>query len=139
MPQIPIIMPQLGESIAEATIISFLVKPGDQVAADQDVVEVETNKASMNVSSPCPGRVQKWLVKAGESYLVGAVLGHLEVSAEEAARLGLDETGPVPGNGAPASSATNGKKSDAEFSKKPQSSPRCAACLSRPTRQARAT
>ncbi len=119
MPQIPIIMPQLGESIAEATIISFLVKPGDQVAADQDVVEVETNKASMNVSSPCPGRVQKWLVKAGESYLVGAVLGHLEVSAEEAARLGLDETGPVPGNGGPpASSATNGKKSDAEFSKK---------------------
>ena len=119
MPQIPIIMPQLGESIAEATIISFLVKPGDQVAADQDVVEVETNKASMNVSSPCPGRVQKWLVKAGESYLVGAVLGHLEVSVEEAARLGLNENDPSPGGEeVPAGPSTNGKKGDTEYSKK---------------------
>ena len=50
MPQIPIIMPQLGESIAEAAVISFLVKPGDHVQADQDVVEVETNKATMNVT-----------------------------------------------------------------------------------------
>ena len=47
MPQIPIIMPQLGESIAEATIVGFLVNPGDIVEADQDVIEVETNKATM--------------------------------------------------------------------------------------------
>ena len=46
MPRMPIIMPQLGESIAEATIINFLVKPGDTVEADQDLIEVETNKAS---------------------------------------------------------------------------------------------
>ena len=59
MPQIPIIMPQLGESIAEATIINFLVKAGDTVEADQDIIEVETNKATMNVTSPCPGRVRK--------------------------------------------------------------------------------
>ncbi len=118
MPQIPIIMPQLGESIAEATIINFLVKPGDQVAADQDVVEVETNKATMNVSSPCPGRVQKWLVKAGESYLVGAVLGHLEVSAEEAARLGLDQNDPPPGEEKSAAAPVNGHKGDTDFSKK---------------------
>ncbi len=91
MPQIPIIMPQLGESIAEATIIRLLVQPGDEVEADQDVFEVETNKATMNVSSPCPGRVQKLLVKLNESYLVGAVLGYLEVSAENVDRLGLDQ------------------------------------------------
>ena len=46
MPSIPIIMPQLGESIAEAKVINFLVKPGDTVEADQDLIEVETNKAS---------------------------------------------------------------------------------------------
>ena len=57
MPQIPIIMPQLGEAIAEATVIAFHVKVGDPVAADQDVIEVETNKATMNVSSPCSGKV----------------------------------------------------------------------------------
>jgi pyruvate/2-oxoglutarate dehydrogenase complex dihydrolipoamide acyltransferase (E2) component len=95
MPQIPIIMPQLGESIAEATVINLLVKVGDQVEADQDVIEVETNKATMNVTSPCPGRVQEFLVALNESYPVGAVLGHLEVSQEDAARLGLDTPAPA--------------------------------------------
>ena len=90
MPQIPIIMPQLGESIAEATIVLMLVNPGDQVEAGQDVFEVETNKATMNVSSPCPGRVEKLLVKLNESYAVGAVLGYLEVSAENIERHGLN-------------------------------------------------
>lgn len=91
MPQVPIIMPQLGESIAEATIVNWLVKEGDVVEADQDVVEVETNKATMNVTAPCRGRVEKWLVKLNESYPVGAVLAQLEVTAEEMKRMGLDE------------------------------------------------
>src|SRR5882762_8323844 len=89
MLQIPIIMPQLGESIAEATVISLLVKPGDRVEADQDVLEVETNKATMNVASPGPGRLEKFLVNLNESYPVGTVLGYLEISKEEAARHGL--------------------------------------------------
>ena len=58
MPNIPIIMPQLGESIAEAAIINFLVQPGDSVLADQDLIEVETNKATMTVTSPCSGRMK---------------------------------------------------------------------------------
>jgi pyruvate/2-oxoglutarate dehydrogenase complex dihydrolipoamide acyltransferase (E2) component len=91
MPQIPIIMPQLGESIAEATVVSLLVKPGDTIAADQDVIEVETNKATMNVTAPCPGRIEKLLVRVNESYPVGAVLGYLEASKEDAVRLGLDD------------------------------------------------
>jgi pyruvate/2-oxoglutarate dehydrogenase complex dihydrolipoamide acyltransferase (E2) component len=113
MPQVPIIMPQLGESIAEATVINLLAKVGDQVNADQDIIEVETNKATMNVASPCRGRVEKWLVKPNESYPVGAALGYLHASPEDAARLGLDAPAPaesksgipgddgskVPGNG----------------------------------------
>ncbi len=67
MPQAPIIMPQLGESIAEATVNQFLVQPGATVEADQDLLEVETNKATMNVSSPCAGTLSRWLVEAGES------------------------------------------------------------------------
>src|ERR1051325_2360681 len=90
MPQIPIIMPQLGESIAEATIVNFLVKPGELVEADQDLIEVETNKATMNVASPCRGRVENFLAKQNESYPVGAVLGYLEASQEDVTRLGLD-------------------------------------------------
>jgi pyruvate/2-oxoglutarate dehydrogenase complex dihydrolipoamide acyltransferase (E2) component len=90
MPQIPIIMPQLGESIAEATIINFLVKPGESVEADQDILEVETNKATMNVASPCRGSIEKFLVRLSESYPVGATLGYLQASQEDAERLGLD-------------------------------------------------
>ena len=95
MPAIPIIMPQLGESIAEATIVNLLVKIGDQVNTDQDIIEVETSKATMNVTSPCTGRIEKLLVKLNESYPVGAVLGYLEASQEDAARLGLDTPAPA--------------------------------------------
>ena len=90
MPQVPIIMPQLGESIAEATVINLLVKEGDRVEADQDVIEVETNKATMNVTAPGAGRLTKIVAKLNESYPVGAILGQLEVTQEEAERLGLD-------------------------------------------------
>src|SRR3974390_2632006 len=96
MPQIPIIMPQLGESIAEATIVNFLVQQGGAVEADQDILEVETSKATMNVASPCRGKIEKFLVKLNESYPVGATLGYLEASTEDAERLGLI---PPHGNG----------------------------------------
>ncbi|MCL4788252.1 MAG: 2-oxo acid dehydrogenase subunit E2 [Verrucomicrobia bacterium] len=90
MPQVPIIMPQLGESIAEATIVSFLVQPGDSVEADQDIIEVETNKANMNLAAPCRGRIAQFTAKLNESYPVGAALGHIEATQEETVRLGLD-------------------------------------------------
>jgi pyruvate/2-oxoglutarate dehydrogenase complex dihydrolipoamide acyltransferase (E2) component len=89
MPSIPIIMPQLGESIAEATVVNLLVQVGQVVRTDQDIIEVETSKATMNVAAPCPGRVEKLLVRINESYPVGAVLGYLEASQEDADRLGL--------------------------------------------------
>ncbi|MSU59049.1 MAG: 2-oxo acid dehydrogenase subunit E2 [Pedosphaera sp.] len=105
MPQIPIIMPQLGESIAEATIVNFLVKPGDAITADQDIIEVETNKANMNIASPSTGVIKALTAKLQESYPVGAVLGQIEVTEAEAARLGLDpaqpDDGPVPADAAP--------------------------------------
>ncbi len=95
MPQIPIIMPQLGESIAEAAVINFLVAPGDRIEAGQDLVEVETNKASMTVTAPCGGRVESFSALLHESYAVGAVLGQIETTAEEAARFGVDIPPPV--------------------------------------------
>src|SRR5580693_7435122 len=90
MPQIPIIMPQLGESIAEANIIAFLVNPGDNVVADQNLIEVETNKATMTVTSPCSGKIKKFTAQLNESCAVGATLGHIEATKEEVVRLGLD-------------------------------------------------
>src|SRR5271167_270383 len=90
MRSIHIIMPQLGESIAEARVIQFLVKPGDNVEADQDLIEVETDKATMTVASPCKGQIEKFTAQLNDSYAVGATRGQIEATKEEAARLGLD-------------------------------------------------
>jgi pyruvate/2-oxoglutarate dehydrogenase complex dihydrolipoamide acyltransferase (E2) component len=88
MPKVPILMPQLGESIAEATIVCLNIAVGDQVERDQEIIEVETNKAVMDVTSLCAGEVVEILVEEDESYAVGTVLGILEVSEEE-----LEHTG----------------------------------------------
>src|SRR5262249_8310937 len=86
MPQVPIIMPQLGESIAEATIVDIKVKSGDKVADDQEIIDVETNKAVMGVTTPCKGKIDKITVQLKETYPVGAVLGYVEASEQDAAR-----------------------------------------------------
>src|SRR5881394_2798401 len=86
MPQVPITMPQLGESMAEATIVSIKVKPGEKVVADQEIIEVETNKAVMGVTTPCPGVIARIDAQVKETYPIGAVLAHIEASEEDAAR-----------------------------------------------------
>ena len=88
MPKVPILMPQLGESIAEATIIRLQVAIGDTVSPDQEVIEVETNKATMGVTTLCAGLVTEVIAKEGVSYAVGSVLGVLEVTQEEVDRTG---------------------------------------------------
>src|SRR5437867_8968393 len=94
MPQVPIIMPQLGESIAEATIVSINVKPGEKGAADQEIIEVETNKAVMGVTTPCAGEIAKIDAQVKETYPIGAVLGYIEASEKDAARFA--KQGPPP-------------------------------------------
>jgi len=83
-------MPQLGESIAEATIVRISVAKGDSIEADADIIEVETNKAVMSVAAPCGGIVGELLAEEGRSYAVGATLGYVEVEDAEAERLGLN-------------------------------------------------
>lgn len=95
MPHVPIIMPQLGESIAEATVIRHLVKPGDQVQEDQEVLEVETSKATTTVNSPCAGSIDRITAELNQAYPVGAQLGFIQVTDEIAAQLGLNENPPI--------------------------------------------
>ncbi|MFN5739581.1 MAG: dihydrolipoamide acetyltransferase family protein [Akkermansiaceae bacterium] len=90
MPIVPILMPQLGESIAEATVIRLDVKVGDVVKTDQEIIEVETNKATMGVTTLCYGVVSEIRAVEGVSYSVGSLLGLLEVTEEEVARTGVD-------------------------------------------------
>lgn len=90
MPTVPILMPQLGESIAEATVVRLGISVGDQVKADQDIIEVETNKAVMSITTLCNGIVAEIKAQEGVSYSVGSLLGTLEVTAEEVTRTGVD-------------------------------------------------
>ncbi|MEY3395190.1 MAG: hypothetical protein RL346_1426 [Verrucomicrobiota bacterium] len=90
MPTVPILMPQLGESIAEATVIRLAVNVGDAVKTDQEIIEVETNKATMGVTTLCNGVVSEIRAVEGVSYSVGSLLGLLEVTEEEVSRTGVD-------------------------------------------------
>jgi pyruvate/2-oxoglutarate dehydrogenase complex dihydrolipoamide acyltransferase (E2) component len=101
MPIIPISMPQLGESIAEATLIRVLVGEGDLIAAGADLFEVETNKATMTVTSPCAGRMEQVSARVQQSYPVGAPLASFAISESDAEALGFGDnarpvTAPVP-------------------------------------------
>lgn len=88
MPLVPILMPQLGESIAEATVMHLLVQPGDTVQADQEIFEVETNKAVMGVTTSCGGKVLSFSVGEGETVAVGTVMGLIVATQEEVDRSG---------------------------------------------------
>lgn len=111
MPKVPILMPQLGESIAEATIMQLLVKPGDTVQADQEVFEVETNKAVMGVTTVCGGTIVSIDASAGETLPVGAIMGIIEATEEEIERSGATPLGegetPAPAATPTTESATN--------------------------------
>lgn len=89
-------MPQLGESIAEATIVDIKVKTGDEVVEDQEIIDVETNKAVMGVTTPCKGKIEKITVQLKETYPVGAVLGYVEATEKDAARFAKNRPSPPP-------------------------------------------
>lgn len=83
-------MPQLGESIAEATVIRLGISVGDSVRTDQEIIEVETNKAVMGVTTLCDGVVSELRAQEGISYSVGTLLGLLDVTDQEIARTGVE-------------------------------------------------
>ena len=98
MPRIPITMPQLGESIAEATIREIDISVDAEVTADTEIFQVETQKAMMGVTTPVTGRVTEITATIDESYAVGATLAYLEVADEEIQRAGLTkptDTAPI--------------------------------------------
>src|SRR5215469_6988869 len=87
MPKVPIIMPQLGESVSEATILRFKAQVGEPITSDQEIIEVETNKAVMGVTTPCDGVIAEFTAEVNQTYSNGAVLGYIEASEEDAERL----------------------------------------------------
>jgi len=82
--QTDIIMPQLGESIAEGTIITWLISPGGRVEKDQSLLEVETDKVALEIPSPSSGFLTEVLIPAGQTVPVGTLLARLDTEAPDA-------------------------------------------------------
>src|SRR5262245_36267959 len=82
------ILPDLGEGVHEGQIVNVMVKEGDTIAAYQRMLEVETDKAAVEIPSPKAGRVAKVNVKPGQTVKVGQVM------------LAIDESGAASGESA---------------------------------------
>ncbi|MBP6732094.1 MAG: 2-oxo acid dehydrogenase subunit E2 [Chitinophagales bacterium] len=81
MAQFELIMPKMGESITEATILKWLKKEGDVVKLDEAVLEIATDKVDSEVPSPVAGVLQKLLYKEGDVVAVGKAVAVLETDA----------------------------------------------------------
>src|ERR1700731_2091491 len=68
-------VPSLGESITEATVAKWLKRPGEAVAADEPIAELETDKVTLEVPAPASGTLAEILAEEGANVPVGAVLG----------------------------------------------------------------
>src|ERR1700731_2894606 len=70
-------VPSLGESITEATVAKWLKHPGEAVAADEPVAELETDKVTLEIPAPAAGTLAEILAEEGANVPVGAVLGRI--------------------------------------------------------------
>src|SRR5712691_8848030 len=79
-------VPALGESVTEATIGRWFKHPGEAVAVDEPVVELETDKVTIEVPAPAAGVLSDISAKDGETVAVGALLGHIQEGAKAASK-----------------------------------------------------
>ena len=88
-----IVIPSVGIAMEEALVVKWLKEPGDDVAADEPVAEIETDKATMDLESPVDGRLGPHLFEPGAVVPVGTVVVEVLAAGDEAA--------PAPPAGAP--------------------------------------
>ena len=101
-------LPDVGEGLTEADIVSWKVKPGDSVTVNQIIVEIETAKSLVELPSPFDGVVTDLLVAEGQSVDVGTPIIAVDVSADAATGVGTGGPGPhgaVPAGSTPAGTA----------------------------------
>jgi 2-oxoglutarate dehydrogenase E2 component (dihydrolipoamide succinyltransferase) len=79
-------VPSVGESITEVQIGQWLKGEGQTAEKDENLVEIETDKATVEISAPVSGRISKVLKRTGETATVGEVIGYIEPIAEGAAK-----------------------------------------------------
>ena len=79
----PIVMPQMGESIAEGTIVRWIKKVGDEVDRDEPLFEITTDKVDAEIPSPSAGILAEILAKEGDTVSVHSVVGTIQLAGEE--------------------------------------------------------
>ena len=82
---IDVVMPQMGESIAEGTVVRWMKKPGDKVERDEPLLEISTDKVDAEIPSPAAGTLSEILVKEGQTVAVNSVVARIAGSAEASA------------------------------------------------------
>ncbi|HEX6629387.1 MAG TPA: dihydrolipoamide acetyltransferase family protein [Gemmatimonadaceae bacterium] len=93
MARVDIIMPQMGESIAEGTLSKWLKKVGDEVKRDEPIFEISTDKVDAEIPAPAAGVLAEILVKEGETVAVQTVVARLETEKGAVAGSGKGEAG----------------------------------------------
>ncbi len=88
---IDVVLPDLGENIESADVVSVLVKVGDKIEKDRSIIEIETDKATVEVPSPSSGEVVEVMIKSGTKAKVGAALIRLRTSGESKVKLEKEE------------------------------------------------
>ncbi|MDP1698743.1 MAG: dihydrolipoamide acetyltransferase family protein [Xanthomonadaceae bacterium] len=86
-------LPDLGEGLPDATIVEWMVKPGDSIALDEPLVSMETAKAVVEVPSPFSGKVLALAGSAGDVITTGAVLAEFEIDSSKPQRAEGHDTG----------------------------------------------
>ena len=76
-----LVLPKMGESVAEATIIKWIKKPGDMIDIDESVLEIATDKVDSDVPSPVSGKLLNIFFKENEVVQVGAVIATIEIES----------------------------------------------------------
>ena len=107
-----ILVPTLGESVSEATIGRWFKQPGDTVAADEPLVELETDKVTLEVNAPAAGELGEILVKDGETVEPGALLGSIVEAGKDAAQGGKKATAKTAGTGDKVDQKTASRKEE---------------------------
>jgi 2-oxoglutarate dehydrogenase E2 component (dihydrolipoamide succinyltransferase) len=88
-------VPEVGESITEVMIGTWKRQEGDVVAIDDSIVEIESDKATVELPAPAAGRITKVLKGSGEKAVVGEVIGYLEAVTADAAAAAVSPAAPV--------------------------------------------
>src|SRR6476469_779052 len=91
-----VVMPQMGESIAEGTIVRWIKKVGEPVDRDEPLFEISTDKVDAEIPSPGAGVLTEIKVKEGETVPVNSVVAVIGASGEKAAAPGAPAAAPAP-------------------------------------------